>query len=261
MVQNIFETYDKTQTYVVFIDSSYPCGIQWRIYDMYFEAMRSAGLDVHRFKFRQDIRYCISEDYEVIGFKMALKRFNAENTSIIIFSSGEGFFNSGKLRCYEWLNDLFEGYRQPILVTPIHYNQWSRVEYELDKAFFALVFYDEEGLKVMGEQLKRSCKDNDLFEMSYNSPLGCKSYIGIKDDTNISKFLRFYYKHNMLKWIYQCALMDLFGLDGVIGIGRDIIGDEDMIPHLIQLCRLPWFRQGWIPEDYRQKILESDWNK
>ncbi len=191
---------------------------------------------------------------------------------LILFSDGSGLFSPMTGEQEAWTM-LFETWHERTLMTPVFVDQWGYQEHVLQNEFVLLpatadglshltdAFYQGDtaalaaGQPGTGAILPDELRMRPLYWTSRNPP-------GEEQITRMLTKLRRYLNDDASYfWLQACAIYPQLDWDLTLYLGKHLRDEQDnrlLTPQrLIALSRLPWFRQGYMPDWLREHLITT----
>jgi formylglycine-generating enzyme required for sulfatase activity len=191
---------------------------------------------------------------------------------LILFSDGSGLFSPMTGEQEAWTM-LFETWSERTMMTPVFVDQWGYQEQVLQNEFVLLpataeglsrltdAFYQGDtsalaaGQPTAGAMLPDELRMRPLYWTSRNPP----------DEEQITRMLtklrRYLNDEASYFWLQACAIYPQLDWNLTLYLGehlRDKQNEQLLSPQrLIALSRLPWFRQGYIPDWLRTELITT----
>ncbi len=215
-------------------------------------SMVREGVHITRFDFDGDPRVCFSEADEESTLLVSLRhRFPAHR--LLIFGSGAGLVDPVSMKLHAWVESQMD-WRDRLLLTPEPVSQWGMHERVLAKCFVVLPA-SIEGLRTAGEILMSPERSESTGRGDFAGVVPLPRVTAV----NAVAELQGYLAKDAFEWLCACAIYPELNWELTLFIGslpcmRDGLVTEE---NLLRLIRLPWFRNGAIPDDIRFALINA----
>ncbi len=237
-----------TSDYLLLIDRQTRRNHRAQLYDYLYHTFNAQEVHIERFYYNGDPRLCWNEAYpQGISLQQLAQRYG--NHRLIVISAGAAFFNPVTGRPARW-SRILDSWSRRLLLSPKPWSEWGGKERRLADRFQVMpASLDSLYLAVSqwnaGESLpgdwQRQIKD------------AIEESIKLKGD--LLSTLREYYDESMIRWIAACAIYPALQWELTLYLGQQIDDQLLRLENLRQLCRLPWFVEGKMPEAVRSELL------
>jgi hypothetical protein len=247
-----YERVTRPAEYLALIELTAPRDHQAQCFDEMVQRFASEGVFISRYYFQRDPRVCFTED-STEGVKLADLVRQHEGDRLLVFADGHRWLHPVRGTPMPWL-ELLEPWADRALLTPVPAVQWGRREAALRRVFTVLPA-TLEGLRATVEHFEAGTRP-DLSrwkERDRSEPL-----TGISLASAVEE-LRTALGDDLFRWVAACAAFpelhwDLTAMLGGLGeVGTGVRTE----PNILRLIRLPWFRDGLMPEELRTALLDE----
>jgi formylglycine-generating enzyme required for sulfatase activity len=219
------------------------------------KALEVEGIYVIRYFYDSDPRVCCDESGKNYLSLLELHSRTASHRLIII-GTGDHLLNpvSGKLE--SWTSLLAE-WKDRAILTPASPAQWGFRELSLSSQFTMLPA-TMDGLRALVDCFD-SIATAEVSGWKGNEKTGLLP--PLSDNPNLKQDLRTYLGDDAFRWLCACAAYPELQWDLTLYLGSLPVMGKNLIreDHLLRMVRLPWFREGSLPDDIRwQLICELD---
>ncbi len=242
----------KSTEYLILIDKNTEQNHQAHLYETIYQRLRKNEVYTERFFFDADPTLCWNKDFPGGIATERLAQYYP-NARLIVFSNGYRFINPVTGETDAFLK-AFEPWQNRALLTPAPAASWNYREAILAE-FFVVMSANVQGLLEMVEHF------DQLYEVSLHTwmyELGENDRpIDVREES-LYEDLDQHFDHEMQRWIAACALYPELHWDLTIKLGNTLSNGYPLVSHqnLTQLAKIKWFRQGNIPDEIREKLLE-----
>jgi MFS transporter, OFA family, oxalate/formate antiporter len=240
-----YKAITKIPEYFILIDLPTVRDHYGRLVAQIVDAMRSEGNFITRYFYDRDPRRCFADYFsERVLLKDLQGRFS--DCRLIIFGDCEKFLHPVTGELEKWVN-IFETWSDRIILTPLRRDQWSMREKILSQEFL-LQPATVDGLAAVGEFFSGFPPGEADDE---SSPL--KRLLSEEEESVDS--LKDCLGKDVFQWLCACACHPLnydltLHLAGLSCMPPGLLTERSVL----SLFRLPWFRNGSIPEDKRLEL-------
>ncbi len=240
--------------YLLLIDRYHAQDHEARLFDALYQRMKQAEVPVHRYYFNGDPRLCTNEAFPN-GISLIELLHKHASARLIIVGEGQGFLSPVSGRLAAW-TQLLKKWKNRVLLSPKIRNQSNALVRELDHLLLVLPA-SPQGLGMAVEAF-----------LSLDTPSRQELLPKIKDlqapmitfDRPMMSVLKDNYSVPQLDWIAACAVWPQLSWDLTLHLGVTISEHHQQevlsFAHLREMNRLPWFRQGQIPQRAREELLQ-----
>ncbi|MGB0932033.1 MAG: hypothetical protein ACPGVB_14710, partial [Chitinophagales bacterium] len=261
--------YDMTSRpveYLVLIEEETPKDHQARFFDQLTQELAQQDVYIERYFYQNDPRHCWKIEYQIETnlYELAMQ---FPSHRLLVMGDGDTFLDGVSEDVLRWTQQ-FSAWQIRFLVTPKPTKDWGFSEIQLSDIFHilpaniaALEKMDDTLLHPEQYPLKYWLSNDSNNFTSFNEP------IEVKD-------LRQYFDPQTYQLLCACAVYPELHWDFTLhlakqmsavevstsneeGNGRKVIASKSLLlpSNLLQLARLPWFREGFIPDAERQVLL------
>jgi formylglycine-generating enzyme required for sulfatase activity len=235
------------------------------------ESLDRNGVYVEPFTFQGDPRLCQSlkrnaEDEPPVTLRYLAGRY--PDHRLLVVSDAEGFYDSSTGRPRPWL-ELLEPWNQRSLLTPKPADRWGFREEGLRQRQFSLLPLTPEGLRLLGEMYNYG----QLPQPEIRSTTPFPASIADRPERWLDRVepeeadvrgmlaeVEGYLGADGYVWMCACAiypemiweLTECYGYWLLAGTPEWTDQRAELI---LRLVRLPWFRQGYMPEWLRMRLI------
>ena len=254
--------------YLVLIEKRSEQDHQVMLFDQLMLELSKQGISIDRYFFEQDPRLCWKKQYiDDIYLEDLYKKY--PDNRLIILGNTEAYFDPLSTSPSSWTNMLNE-WKDVALVTSQNPLNWGRREVELARNFILLpatiealgrmvdIFTEDQkpSLRYWLEQNKYPiAPDEDTHEVVAE----LKRYF----DTTYQAIRANYQAgsgHQLFEWVCATAIYPELSWDLTLLLGNLFSSKEEKVftpQNLLKIVRLPWFRDGYIPDEIREQLIEE----
>lgn len=265
--------YDSTSRpveYLVLIEEQTPKDHQARFFDRLTQELAQQDVYIERYFYQNDPRHCWKIEYQ-IETNLHELAMQFPNHQLLVMGDGAAFLDAVSEDVLMWTQQ-FSTWKSRFLVTPKPTNDWGFSEIQLSNIFHvlpaniaALEKMDDTLLHPEQYPLKYWLSNESNNFTSFNEPLEVKD-LQQYFDSKTYQFLCACAVYPELHWDFtlhlakQMSAVEVSSTSDVKRSGEaDFVSNDSdslLLPsNLLQLARLPWFREGFIPDTDRQVLL------
>lgn len=233
--------------------------------DELIDRLRENDIDIDRYYFNRDPRTCYRQATDSAQLTVEDLAGRHPEHYLIIFTDGSGLINPLTGQPQLWL-ELFTQWRGRAILTPEPVLDWGYREWALSHDGFVVLPSGKAGLNALADFINTGAlsktvatsarpypeilrKDTELWmQPSKPSPRTLR---------RLSAQLRRYLGDAGYHWLAACAVYPALQWDLTLYLGYELIGPSAMEEHLWNLVRLPWFRQGTMPDWLRSRLISD----
>jgi hypothetical protein len=262
-----------TPEYLALVERESPQDHQARLADEKLNLLRGHGVNLDRYFYARDPR-TVYEDGPATGRRAihdVLGRHHRATT--LLFVDAERLFSPVTGRPEVWTT-RFPTAVPSAVVTPVPPSLWTRQEWELTEAGFAVVPDREESLARYAED-KAGWNIDSLFPASYARPypglLTRQPYLAFtraepppETVVKLVRQLKGYLGDRGFAWLAACAVYPEIAWQLTLHLSGPVWAttagperEKDLGTRLATLARLPWFRSGYMPDWLRAALLSQ----
>lgn len=240
--------------YLILIDKNSELNHQAQLFEYIYQLIKQEEVQVSRYFYDDDIRYCWNEKYPS-GIELERLTHLHTEARLMIFSDGYSFINRTDNEIQKWLKPV-EHWSRRALITPAPMAGWNYREGILSQLFVILPANLQGFLEVVDHF--ETLKESDLKAWKYEIGKADKPLELSKED--FVRDLQRHFSPAMFRWIAACAVYPDLHWDLTIRIGHALSENgENLVTHtnLIELTRLRWFQRGYMTLSVREQLLEN----
>ncbi|MEH2370172.1 hypothetical protein [Nostoc sp.] len=188
---------------------------------------------------------------------------------LIIFSDAQGLFSSRTGELERW-SELFSSWSDRAVLTPKPSENWGYQELELSQQFIVQPATPE-GLMNLIRSIqsgKSPYEPSENIRAPFPEELRVRSRRWIQRDPpeslvidEVLKSLRRYLGKAGYDWLSACAVFPELHWNLTLYLGNTLQSEDSrtllQACHLNDLARLPWFRQGYMPDWLRKRLISE----
>lgn len=265
--------------YLVLVDRAYPGDHQGQAVDEVLRVLSAKGVSMERYEFDADPRFARHAPMHGKPLHEGHQSFDKLTTRhpearLIIFSDGFGLLDRYTNKPHPWLECL-SAWRFACLFTPVPEPEWSLREWLLHRAGLALLPLDASGLHKLGEVYRQESafpvipagaagRDRSAYQRDLDLLLSQRILSGPMLETLMTDLRRGFADDGM-DWLAGCAVYPELHWSLTLAVGDSIIpgrsGKATELQRtrytqlLAKLVRLPWMRQGYMPDWLRAELI------
>lgn len=224
---------------------------------------------INRYYFDSDPRLCFPSDSDSSPRSLRDLAAHYHQHRLVVFTDANSMFDRRTGALARWLMQ-FSAWPERALLTPVTLGQWGYRERELSRQF-TLLPATTDGLAALTYYLDRGESDisnNGQARAPYPPMLQDRPRRWIARDEPSEKAvqemllaLRSYLDGAGYEWLAACAIYPGLHWNLTLYLGETLKaanGDKLLQPdRLVALARLPWFRQGYLPDWLRIRLIEA----
>lgn len=224
------------------------------------------GVIVERYYFHSSPLICRKEDPKAPHIELQELRALYPNHLLLLFSDSEGLINQSTAEPQRWLDTLTE-WSVRALLTPKELENWGYPEWALSQQGFVVIPASKDGIAALIEALHTnklprlgSAKKSQPFpEMLAERPgRWLERLEPQRAVTNQLCFqLRRFLGDERYYLLGACAVYPMLHWKLTLYLGYKLGGPNDLEDRLRSLVRLPWFRQGNMPDWLRLRLISA----
>ncbi len=269
--------------YLVLIEEQTPKDHQARFFDRLTEELAQQDVYIERYFYQNDPRHCWKVEYQVETNLQELA-VTFPNHQLLIMGDGESFLDPLNERILAW-TEQFSAWKIRSLITAKPTTDWGYTEIQLSKVFHVSHFLNT---AVLNEQLNSASVFRLLAsESKLASEKGGTIHYSEKnirkqlehhladslppiESLNDVAALRQYFDPKTYQLLCACAVYPELHWDFTLHLAKKTLPNssaeqgtlfEELSPNdtfnLFVLARLPWFREGYIPDDTRTALIKD----
>jgi Tfp pilus assembly protein PilF len=249
--------------YLVLIDRSDFEDHKARLADEIVERLMKNDVFIERFYFQGDPRVCRKDDPKAPYQTLQSLAAQYPNHCLLVFSDADRLFNPVTGRPQYWLR-MFSPWETRILLTSeLHaddYREWALIE-----TGFRVLPDNRAGLSILAETLHTGSKKS-LHADGAGSPL--PAILRVRPGRWLEAYppappvieelcqqLESFLGEEGYYWLSACAVYPLPNWDLTLYLGHKLYKKGDLAETLSKLVRLPWLRQGSMPDWLRERLI------
>jgi formylglycine-generating enzyme required for sulfatase activity len=260
--------------YLLLIDRQSVRNHRARLFDTIYQAFLAQEVLVSRYFYDSDMRVCFDEAHPY-GLSIADVQQRHYQARLILIGTGAQLLSplSGKMAAW---TPIFQQWKDRVLLSPKPLQSWGYDERQLQSLFTTLPA-TMDGLQFWVEELEMG--EDARFE-TWRSKIHDAPHAPIHPDAaDPMPLLQLYFELPMLRWIAACAIYPTLHWDLTLWLGNQIAPhppkgglSEERQSRLLtndakaplwggggldmsELCRLPWFVAGEMPNETRLALL------
>lgn len=246
-----YKAASKQPEYLLLIDRASFRDHQAQFFNGLAKALEQEGVFITRYFYDGDPRVCSGERGGGIPLSELQHTFRGHR--LLLFGDGRQLIDPLTGRLAAWVADSF-GWQDRALLTPTAPAQWGWKEINLANRF-VLLPATVDGLFALIEHFE-SRSSPDLREWRHLSSDQALPPLGRSD---IIQSLRDYLGADAFQWLCACAVYPELHWDLTLYLGSlpNMNGKLLREENLLRLIRLPWFRTGSIPDEFRLPLIRE----
>jgi hypothetical protein len=252
--------------YLVLIDRSSFSDQQAKLADEFFNRLCENDILLDRYYFSRDPRICQKGGPEAAHLTLQDLEALHPDHYLVIFSDGAGLINSVTGRPQGWLN-LFSSWTSRALLTPEPLPDWGYSEWILATSGFVVLPARTDSLRVLTEVSEGGASPKIMGadrSLPYPSILQQRSDLWLDRDeppsglvNKLCRQLSRYLGDQGYYLLSACAIYPMLQWDITLYLTFRVIEREKAEDTLFWLVRLPWFRQGVMPDWLRLRLISE----
>jgi hypothetical protein len=239
--------------YLLLIDQQSVRNHRARLFNYIFRTFQANEVLVERFFYDGDPRVCYNKQYpEGISLSDLQQQFGTAR--LFIIGQGQSLLNNMTGKLARW-TPVLEGWKSRALFTPKPHDSWGRRERRLGQLFTVLPL-ELESLEILLEAVEN---DETPTVETWINRLSGKLRPPIQLREALLPTLSAHYSQPMLEWIAASALFPTLHWHLTLYLGRYLsTTDAPLLTYanIQELCRLPWFIEGQIPDNARLQLAQ-----
>ncbi|WP_425422014.1 SUMF1/EgtB/PvdO family nonheme iron enzyme [Phaeodactylibacter xiamenensis] len=249
-----FRALTRPSDYLILIDRQTEQNHQSQLFEHIYQHFVKQEVQAERFFFDGDPRYCWNSQHpKGLPLEQLLQRYG--QSRLLVFADGYSFIDPVSGQLESWAA-LLGQWQQRALLTPAPAGDWNFREGRLGE-FFLVLPSSINGLMQLVRHFEELSTPS-LREWKYELEQDDRA-IPV-DEERVVESLRKVMSPEQLRWVAACAIYPELHWDLTIAIGEVLRdpGQPIQFIEMRELARLPWFRQGYMPQPVRAQLLESD---
>ena len=242
----------KVPEYLLLIDRVALPDHQAQYFDEFAAQLASQDVFVERYFYDGDPRVCYRDDYRTGTLLEDLPR---RGHRLLVYGNGARFIEAASGEIKSWA-EWFADWDDRALLTAVPPTQWGVRERKLAE-LFVVSPATLEGLRETITHFElQSQPDLRVTRRHSTEPaLPNFSFDGVPEET--AERLRAYLDHEPLfQWVCACAVYPELQWNLTLCLGELVMPQGQLWERdVLRLARLPWFRQGVMPDELRYALL------
>lgn len=244
--------------YLLLLDTHSARDHRTQLFNQLYKNFRTQEVIVERYFYDGDPRLCWNETHPG-GLTLRELQYNYPHSRLLLVGNNYQLLNPQTGRLAKWTN-LFTTWSDRAVLSPQPIHGWGRRERALGEQFYVL----PAALSGLREAIERfdadDHKETDItprnFPDAHYEPIELI-------DNDLIKTLKTAYGNSgqatsLITWIAACAVYPELHWDLTLYLGQLLSTEENTLlsaEYIAQICRLPWFTEGKIPDDARKVLL------
>jgi formylglycine-generating enzyme required for sulfatase activity len=222
------------------------------LFDAFYHYLKDWEVPVERYFYRGIPRMLWNED-RPHGIALDTLAANYGHSRLLLLGDAWNLLDARTMRPTA-LTNVFEAWKDRILLTPIPFPQWTARERNLESLFLIAPFTPE-GLQVIDRHLN----PEEPFDWELQRPDTWPEEAIRFEETELPQSLRPYFPDPaIMEWLAALAFYPSLNWNLTLFLG-DLLSNRYNRPlltfeNLRQLSRLHWFYNGFIPEEAREAL-------
>lgn len=248
----------KPPEYLIFLERFSISDQQTALFDKLMGHLEKQGVALQLFYFDKDPRVCYNAK--------SLKRTSLYNLNqqfpkhkVLFVGSCHGWINEFTFKADEWVKTFTQGWKEKVILSTLPPEDWSYEEVVL-AGYFPIVPIGEH-LQGLRQAVQLFIQDKGLFQPTNES----NEHIKLELDPDIMSSeemvigLKQGLSPELFDWLCACAVYPELHWDLTLYLGDRLSDQTQLIntQNLLQLVRLPWFREGNMPDDLRVLLIKT----
>lgn len=260
MIDFRYKTQFLAKNYIVFIENNTPLSNQTKLYAFLADSLCQNEVPMQVFFFSSETYLCWNETHKN-GVPILDIQHKNSDAQIIIFSDGYNF-----IRPYQQPVYVFSAWRKRVLLTPVPVADWGEAEDNLAKTF-RLLPASTYGLAQVVETLEAvEAKSHHLLKNDFLKK-SKHVVVPIEVTPDFLQILESQFitikagqpNDALLRWLTACAIPPTLFWDWTLFVGSKLNEPFEhflTIENLSLFCNLTWFKEGKMPENVRNFLIE-----
>ena len=253
----------QTLNYLILIDRSTFADHQTKLVEHLITQLSVEGVNLSHYYFDGDPRYCYPPQAQQAPFQISELADRYPRYHLVVFSEGDGLIDPVTGEAVDWINALAL-WSQRLLFVLAAPEQWGYRERVLEDAGFLILPANEEGLTALIEQIYSPTTNNEGTEfpaLLWELPQRWLERQTPDTETLDELLIQL---HQFLGdvgyyWLSTCAIYPQLLWPLTLHLGQTLSTTDNhkliTTTRLAQLVRLPWFRQGYMPNWLRERLV------
>ncbi len=242
----------KIPEYLLLIDCATPDDHQARLFSALARSLEHEGVFLNYYFFNGDPRVCRNA-HDDASFYLTDLQNRHDGHRLLIFGDGDQLLDSITGQAAEWTH-IFDYWPQRVLLTPESPARWGRREAAVGE-FFTVLPATLTGLASVPEFLESAVAPDS--RLLFAEELTDKPFVFNGSPQAVVNGLRRSLAPPIFRWLCACAVHPTLNWELTLQLTALAGTPEELLTeaNLLALARLPWFRQGIIPNDVRWELL------
>lgn len=246
-----FKPFSKSPEYLVLIDRLSFRDHQSNLLDEMVRTLKREGLYAVWY-FSENPQVCSNETGDT---RISINELQARYVGrrLLIVGNGAGMIDPMTGELASW-TEVFLRWKDRVVLTPHPPAHWGLREFTL-AGLFIVSPATPKGLITLVDQLEMKTS----LGLSYWSESDSETSLDDNDHIALTDSLRSYLGEPTFQWLCACAVYPEIQWDLTIYLGSLRCMGEGLVTeeNLRQLVRLPWFRNGYIPDEIRWLLINE----
>ncbi|MEZ5044171.1 MAG: SUMF1/EgtB/PvdO family nonheme iron enzyme [Saprospiraceae bacterium] len=249
-----YRTLTRPVEYLLLIDKQAEQNHQSQLFEYVYQYIARQEVYAERYFFDGDPRYCWNDQHPAgLPVERLLQRHSTAR--LLVLANGYSFINPASGQLEDWTRSL-SGWHQRALLSPAPMAGWNYREATLAQ-FFLVLPSNVQGLVQVVRHFE-ALPTPSLREWKYD--IGREDLPVLIDEERVVASLTGVLSPPLMRWLTACAVYPELHWDLTLELGQALNEPEEELlrfEQVAQLARLPWFREGYMPADVRQQLLQS----
>lgn len=251
-----YRTLTRPVEYLILIDKQAEQHHQAQLFEYIYREIVRQEVYAERYFFEGDPRYCWNDQHPAgVPLERLLQRHSTAR--LLVLADGYSFINPASGQLEDWTKAL-GGWSQRALLSPSPVAGWNFREAILAR-FFLLLPGNVHGLTQVVRHFE-GLPTPSLRDWKYD--LGREDLPLEPNEERVVDSLNGQLSPALMRWLTACAVYPELHWDLTLELGNALNepGQELVnFDNVLQLARLPWFRDGHMPAGVREQLLHSSY--
>lgn len=242
--------------YLLLIDRGSADNHRAQLFDQLYQRLAAEEVLIERYFYDGDPRLLYSENRSQ-GQTLQQLHQRFPNARLLLVGTGDRLLSISSGRLNKWARQQFGRWKDRSLLSPRPTQQWGRRERRLSE-LFPLVPASMQGLQLL---INRFSSGADMVNIDFRQLIDDASLEEITFQGDLLTSLERAFPQLIdRQWIAACALYPALHWDLTLYLGQYLSeqSGESLLTsrRILELCRLPWFNEGQMPEAARIELVE-----
>ncbi|KPA17783.1 Sulphatase-modifying factor domain protein, partial [Candidatus Magnetomorum sp. HK-1] len=217
--------------------------------DQLVKALMDEGLFISKFFYKNDPRMCFAQPNSQRYFLSDIQQ-QFSDCRLILIGTGDDLLDPITGEPDDIINELFEIWPDRAILTPRPVHFWGMREKKLQQQFIV------QPSTLTGFYTLSLMLNNNIGPLDNIKAISHKSLPPVPENlTDMDAIKKYLGNEHSFQWLCACAMYPELHWNLTIFLGKAIHDHTIEEQDLLRLIQLPWFRNGNIPDEYRQELI------